>query len=753
MKTIKKVLVLASLGLLIGGLNSNVSANAGLHEGAYDENNLQAVNVLRGATLGESDEVQVSKTFVQSGVTTYEGREVGVMRFATAVKGAIDSISYSRGSVEGAADVDPSEVTTVYSSITANGTAYYYDGTGLSEDAANRGKYYWAVYTIRFVSGDTFKYTNMTVSLEINGRVESSRTASLAEAIYGEHTHNYVNTSVDSTNHRGVCDACGTLGDVENHVFNQSVESNEYLKSAADCEHAATYYKSCLCGAKGEELFSVGEALGHEETNCGDLYEYNCSKCDDVRYRLDVRDYRLVSTRAANKEGLGCTWGSTVTSDLSFVATKAEKANIYIQLSRDTKEINVTDFYNIELNGVKLTSGAKIPAYSSRAWTTYDTILLGEYDVEEGYNSLVVSYTPQRTDNSLPNYNLAYNLLSVSFRGKGAYDFAKCGMCEGIRGCEETSCEHNHCSCYEFDAYDSRTLCDVAKNDSELCIGGSAAGTKITYYIHSDKAITASLYTNVSAIATKWEVAYSKTWIVTVNGAEVTTSTIHHKENDTAYVGASDINRYFNYEFEYVNDVTLQAGINKIVFTATGSEKLNFRDLGIKADGANLEFATYCPVCEKCTLDDCALNDGCTCGADTFTFMGVDEHVEVSGCFRKVRGAIGQNGYANEGSHITFTINASEATNAELVVLLSSNTAAQNVNDVYGLTVNGNEVTTTAQTVVGNRWAHYTAVSFGEFALNANANTFNITYRGTEANDAYNFLTFAIIADAGSISW
>lgn len=32
---------------------------------------------------------------------------------------------------------------------------------------------------------------------------------------------------------------------------------------AATCTASAVYYKSCVCGEKGKETFTVGEPLGH----------------------------------------------------------------------------------------------------------------------------------------------------------------------------------------------------------------------------------------------------------------------------------------------------------------------------------------------------------------------------------------------------------------------------------------------------------------------------------------------------------
>ena len=47
------------------------------------------------------------------------------------------------------------------------------------------------------------------------------------------------------------------------HVYDQTVATEEYLATAATCTDKATYYYSCVCGAKGTETFESGEALGH----------------------------------------------------------------------------------------------------------------------------------------------------------------------------------------------------------------------------------------------------------------------------------------------------------------------------------------------------------------------------------------------------------------------------------------------------------------------------------------------------------
>lgn len=50
------------------------------------------------------------------------------------------------------------------------------------------------------------------------------------------------------------------------HVYNREITDEKYLKSAADCETPAIYYKSCICGAfsETEGTFTNGEATGHD---------------------------------------------------------------------------------------------------------------------------------------------------------------------------------------------------------------------------------------------------------------------------------------------------------------------------------------------------------------------------------------------------------------------------------------------------------------------------------------------------------
>lgn len=76
---------------------------------------------------------------------------------------------------------------------------------------------------------------------------------------------------------------CVVCGEVVNHTHNYvfMVTSEDYIDHPADCLTAATYYYSCSCGAKSDEIFEEGSPLGHNALHGGtkDLHLY-CGRCN-----------------------------------------------------------------------------------------------------------------------------------------------------------------------------------------------------------------------------------------------------------------------------------------------------------------------------------------------------------------------------------------------------------------------------------------------------------------------------------------
>ena len=106
-----------------------------------------------------------SRTFVQPGSDENGNR---YLRFATAVKGDIETLTYTR-KVDGKEDVRK-DVTLVYRSIqgSENKTYYYDENTGQPAETDPDNGYYWACYTIRFSTDSTYVANDIEVSLTIN---------------------------------------------------------------------------------------------------------------------------------------------------------------------------------------------------------------------------------------------------------------------------------------------------------------------------------------------------------------------------------------------------------------------------------------------------------------------------------------------------------------------------------------------------------------------------------------------------------
>ena len=167
MKKNLKLAIISLLALTAGSSLVARSYTADLVEGSVDAYNNAGIN-LRQANIGSSEEVKVSRTYVQYG---NEGSRQ-FLRFATAISGPIKSVKYTR-TVEGLGSKDK-EVTTVYKGIQAAGAVYYYDGTDVVTTPSElTDAYYWACYTIEF-STDTYKAADITAYITVESEQEEN---------------------------------------------------------------------------------------------------------------------------------------------------------------------------------------------------------------------------------------------------------------------------------------------------------------------------------------------------------------------------------------------------------------------------------------------------------------------------------------------------------------------------------------------------------------------------------------------------
>ena len=182
----KKLLILSTLTLCTLGSLININLN---HENDLKESTTDYFNEKSGIkklTIQEIDNKQstfkASKIYVQTGSDT-EGNEY--LRFATALRGNFSNVKYTRTMV-GKEDKN-AIVETVYKGIstTNNGETIssYSNGESLfNYDITSTKDYYWACYTIKYVSESTFKDTDITINLNVDDKYYDTRTISLNDA-------------------------------------------------------------------------------------------------------------------------------------------------------------------------------------------------------------------------------------------------------------------------------------------------------------------------------------------------------------------------------------------------------------------------------------------------------------------------------------------------------------------------------------------------------------------------------------------
>ena len=187
----KSLTILALSGLMLLGSNLLVNNPAKVQEGAYDEfNQSPTLNLRKEGYIGADEEVAYSNIFAQYGVDAENNYWI---RFATAIKGNIESLSYVRNAIEELGETDAVEkaVTTVYRGVSSKDVVTYYNAeTGLSTDEADAGNYYWACYSIQ-IKNSAYYSSTIAMSLKIGDEVVTSRAVSLNSLLGVEHTYRF----------------------------------------------------------------------------------------------------------------------------------------------------------------------------------------------------------------------------------------------------------------------------------------------------------------------------------------------------------------------------------------------------------------------------------------------------------------------------------------------------------------------------------------------------------------------------------
>ena len=187
-----------------------------------EKNGVKKANV---TTQVNNNKFSASKIYAQTAVDE-EGFEY--LRFATALRGKFDNVTYTRH-IEGLEDkTDP--VTTIYKGISANGVTTYSNGKDfVNYDVTSTKEYYWACYTIKFNKDSIYKNTDITITLNVDGYVDT-KTTSL------EKIKNYVEDN--SVNNLNFIESLN-YANVYNHDYNFTLVSEKFNVATYDYIHGA----------------------------------------------------------------------------------------------------------------------------------------------------------------------------------------------------------------------------------------------------------------------------------------------------------------------------------------------------------------------------------------------------------------------------------------------------------------------------------------------------------------------------------
>ena len=243
------LLVLTSL-LGLGLINNQQN-----HEDLIDYNyDALSTNVKRYALseMRTLSEVETSKIYVQTATKDNEH----YLRFATAIKGDVTSIKYTRELIgieetETVKAISTKEIDTLYKGISSGEETSYFSGSQelIDQQITSTKDYYWACYTIKFSANSSYLSTPIRMTLSINDKEVKTRTTSLNENL---------NNSTMSDDLVGYLEAVENY-DITLNKVSDKIQSNEFKIPQGGC-------------TDGNNLYYALNKMGSAETK---LVKYN----------------------------------------------------------------------------------------------------------------------------------------------------------------------------------------------------------------------------------------------------------------------------------------------------------------------------------------------------------------------------------------------------------------------------------------------------------------------------------------------
>ena len=282
----KKILFSVALASLVlgSGIVSSNNKKENLKDFAYD-----TFNVTKGVSIKNARRTNqsVENSTIYAQVATKDG--VDYLRFATAIKGDINSISYNRTIVATGASKDKT-ITTVYKSISAKNSesadalsVFYTENGSLTDLALSSTKdFYWACFTIAFET-ETYKESDLNISVSVNGNVVASRTTSLYRVKnYYEDSNTKLGTFLSKDNSNGInaklVSPSSGIKDGDYKIPRGAASDGEYVYYPLNVMGSKTS-KIIKCSfltnsvVKESEVITLGDSKQYDQTS-GNLFIY-----------------------------------------------------------------------------------------------------------------------------------------------------------------------------------------------------------------------------------------------------------------------------------------------------------------------------------------------------------------------------------------------------------------------------------------------------------------------------------------------
>ena len=277
MKKIIKLALCAATLLMMNNISLNKDNTFIETTHLYNNN---GINIKR-IQFGDNEEVKTSKIYTQCALLENGS---SVLRFAMAVKGNVDTITFSRSEVLGLDNTIKEEKTievdTVYKGISVGEYTYYYSEENQLTKEDN-DSYYWACYTINYSENSSLKQNNIELSIKINDLDLITTKASLVGTQYLDNNEGHEHTFVKKYNPNKMfdeCSECGTIDNIEDYIPVESITLTNF------------YQEKIVLGSKDSGTKKLNVSISPS----------NATFVNDIKY--EIKDEK-VATLSQNNDG------------------------------------------------------------------------------------------------------------------------------------------------------------------------------------------------------------------------------------------------------------------------------------------------------------------------------------------------------------------------------------------------------------------------------------------------------------------